>query len=61
MVAKDADRSSYNSLLAYRIADVQDKFTIDSQSGQIVLAYGASLGNSLNFLRFQTINPILGF
>lgn len=44
VVAADADRTPFNNLLAYRIADVQDKFTIDSQSGQIVLAYGASLG-----------------
>lgn len=44
VLAEDEDRSHFNSLIAYRIGNIQDKFTIDSETGAISLANGASLG-----------------
>lgn len=53
--AHDRDKSQQNSQVAYRITDIQDKFVIDSQTGVITVAPGASLGSDiLN----QSINPI---
>ncbi len=42
--AVDDDKNQYNSRLAYRITDVQDKFLVDAKTGTITVAEGASLG-----------------